>query len=155
MKVKWLIISLVLVCIIVILYSLGFRITYAPELENNWTAIDAVGTWAGVFSPLLLAILNSLFVKNVEKTKDEISHSNKIILEYNADNLSGQPIEKRILDYIAVAITPSTEDISKFLKLDIDEVFELLCEMENDNKITGINHRKSVASNKIIWKISR
>lgn len=39
---------LVLVFVIVILYWLGFRITYAPELENSWEAVSAVAAWAGV-----------------------------------------------------------------------------------------------------------
>ena len=42
--------SVVAVCVIllVFLYCIGFRITYAPQLENSWDAISAVATWAGV-----------------------------------------------------------------------------------------------------------
>lgn len=30
------------------LYAFGFRITYAPKLENSWDAISAFASWAGV-----------------------------------------------------------------------------------------------------------
>lgn len=42
----WLIIAEVIIVIAGLL--LGFRITYAPYLENNWDAIAAVASWASV-----------------------------------------------------------------------------------------------------------
>lgn len=33
----------------ILLFLCGIRITYAPGLENNWDAISAAATWAGVF----------------------------------------------------------------------------------------------------------
>lgn len=41
----WIILS---ICVIVIvLYFCGFRITYAPDLENSWDAISACASWFG------------------------------------------------------------------------------------------------------------
>lgn len=40
--------ALSIVLFVGFLYHKGFRITYAPELENSWDAISAVATWAGV-----------------------------------------------------------------------------------------------------------
>lgn len=47
----WVPITLVALAIILFLlgYLIGFRITYAPELENSWDAISAVAAWVGVF----------------------------------------------------------------------------------------------------------
>ena len=37
------------ICLIAIgLYLFGFRITYSPELDNNWDAISACAAWAAV-----------------------------------------------------------------------------------------------------------
>lgn len=33
---------------LLVAFFLGFRITYAPELENSWEAISAVASWASV-----------------------------------------------------------------------------------------------------------
>lgn len=33
---------------LLVAFLLGFRITYAPELENSWEAISAVASWASV-----------------------------------------------------------------------------------------------------------
>ena len=43
----------VIVLIIVFLYLKGFRITYAPELENSWSAISACAAWAGVVASFI------------------------------------------------------------------------------------------------------
>ena len=31
------------------LYIAGFRVTYAPDLENSWDAISAFASWSSVF----------------------------------------------------------------------------------------------------------
>lgn len=50
-KQKWFpfIVALTLVgALLGFLYHIGFRITYAPKLENSWDAISACAAWAGV-----------------------------------------------------------------------------------------------------------
>ena len=37
-----------LVIVIVVVGLFGFRITYAPEMENSWDAISAVAAWVSV-----------------------------------------------------------------------------------------------------------
>lgn len=44
--VTWIAFSAVL--LVVIMYILGFRITYSPGLENNWDAISGCAAWAAV-----------------------------------------------------------------------------------------------------------
>lgn len=43
------IVALTAAVVIFIMAMLGFRITYAPELENDWEAISAVASWLGAF----------------------------------------------------------------------------------------------------------
>ena len=38
------------VLLLALLYAAGFRITYAPSLDNNWNAVAACATWAGVIA---------------------------------------------------------------------------------------------------------
>lgn len=42
----WIVVGEALIAFV--LWCMGFRITYAPELDNNWDAISAVAEWAGV-----------------------------------------------------------------------------------------------------------
>lgn len=49
-KIIILVLLIILVLVIVALYRIGFRITYAPELENSWDweAVSAVANCVGV-----------------------------------------------------------------------------------------------------------
>ena len=40
------------------LYHKGFRITYAPELENSWDAISACAAWAGAIGTIAVLWYN-------------------------------------------------------------------------------------------------
>lgn len=54
-KWKWFPMVAVIAAIVVavlVMTLLGFRITYAPELENSWEAISAVAAWAGVITSI-------------------------------------------------------------------------------------------------------
>ena len=53
----WAIIIIVETIVAVVLYALGFKITYAPELANDWEAIAAIGAWiCGLLVPFALKI---------------------------------------------------------------------------------------------------
>ena len=62
------------VLIAVLLWLFGFRITYAPTLENSWDAISAFAAWVGVISSFI-AILVAIQIPR--KIAD---HQNKIAL---------------------------------------------------------------------------
>lgn len=69
----------------VILIFLGFKITYAPEMENNWDAVSAVAAWAGAIGTVA-AVFSAIWVAN---------RQNKIaMLEKRLD------VFKRIEEYI-------------------------------------------------------
>lgn len=44
-----------MVLFFILLYLVGFRITYSPRLENSWEAISAIADWAGVIATILVA----------------------------------------------------------------------------------------------------
>ena len=52
----------VLLAVLVIAFLLGFRITYAPELENSWEAISGVATWAEVIVAIISVIASFMAV---------------------------------------------------------------------------------------------
>lgn len=51
-----------------ILYYYGFRITYAPELENNWDAIAACAAWAGAIGTIAVLIYNHIAIELTQKS---------------------------------------------------------------------------------------
>lgn len=74
----------VIIILAVILYSVGFRITYAPELENSWDAISAVAAWASVIASFI-AIWFAIRVPSlIAKRQDAIALFEKKIECYIA-----------------------------------------------------------------------
>ncbi len=64
----------------VLLYTIGFRIEYAPSLQNDWEAISAVGQWANavvaIIIPIVVAVITHIFTKRIEENKRDIGQSN-------------------------------------------------------------------------------
>ena len=54
---------LVLLVAGMVMFLLGWRITYAPKLENDWDAISAVAAWAGVIGAVS-AVFSAIYVAN-------------------------------------------------------------------------------------------
>ena len=55
-KGRWFPLTVAGVCVlalVLILFCLGFRITYAPKLENSWDAVSAVASWVQVIISIL------------------------------------------------------------------------------------------------------
>ena len=67
------------ICLIAIgLYLFGFRITYNPELDNNWDAVSACAAWAAVFVAGIGSVISVYFAIQVPKKIAE--EQNKIAL---------------------------------------------------------------------------
>ena len=47
---------------LLLMYQMGFRITYAPDLENNWDAISGTASWVSVIVSVLGVIASFLAV---------------------------------------------------------------------------------------------
>jgi len=69
--------------------ALGFKIVYAPWLENKWGAIDAVGTWVGA---LLTTILTAIIIRQTKKTSEQAINSQ------NEIEKSAQEFEKMLAE---------------------------------------------------------
>lgn len=68
---------LALVVVAIIAFLLGFRITYAPELENSWDAISGVAAWISVLVSVASVFASVLAVRYAISVADD---QNKITL---------------------------------------------------------------------------
>ena len=50
----------------------GWRITYAPELENSWEAISAIATWLGVLASFIAIMVAIQIPKIIAERQDKI-----------------------------------------------------------------------------------
>ena len=58
---------------IVGMYLLGFRITYNPELDNNWDAIAAIGTWCAAIISGIAVVFAVTVPKSIAAYQNQIS----------------------------------------------------------------------------------
>lgn len=77
---KWIIIVILLLIFIIFLYSLGFRITYAPYLDNNWDAISGVASWVSALATIAIPIVAVFLQHKLDSNKREIAISNESML---------------------------------------------------------------------------
>lgn len=77
---KWIIIVILLLIFIILLYSLGFRITYAPYLDNNWDAISGVASWVSALATIAIPIVAVFLQHKLDSNKREIAISNESML---------------------------------------------------------------------------
>lgn len=97
--------------LIACLYAFGFRITYAPELENSWDAISACAAWAGVLSSFIAI----WFAIRVPKKISE--EQNKIVLFEKR-----YEVFEKIESYIKrIESNPINFNYSWFLNLSLSE----------------------------------
>lgn len=55
------------------LYRIGFRITYAPELENSWEAVSAVATCVGVLASFMAIWFAVQVPKKIAEQQNKIA----------------------------------------------------------------------------------
>lgn len=75
-KGRWFPLTVVILIVAVVTFvmaSFGWRITYAPELENNWDAISAVATWAGVIASFVAIMVAIRIPKKIADRQDKIA----------------------------------------------------------------------------------
>lgn len=79
-KGRWFPLAVTGVCVlalVLILLCLGFRITYAPKLENSWDAVSAVAAWGSIIIAMVSAFASFAAVWYAIKIADK---QNKIAL---------------------------------------------------------------------------
>ncbi len=172
----WHIVGAVLVLVaIVILGSLGFKITYDPNIVDNWDAIGATASWFGaVVVPFTILLIQHKWDNN----KQEIADSNLAILEEvklkqeefesmlqalkegtlvlnggNAFNSTGPTVKDRIRQYISITMTPTTQEISTYMKIPLEELLPILKEMKEQRIIWTKYIRGDISNPNCRWKL--
>ena len=124
-----------LLAVLVVAFLLGFRITYAPEIENSWEAISAVASWAGV---AVSAVAVWAAVQIPKKIADQ---QNKIALVNS--RLEIIDLIEKIASTISMIHNISTRNNNSLSR---DALLELLpfASLDEFNKNLGIITRYSI-----------
>lgn len=69
--------------LLIFLYCKGFRITYAPDLENSWDAVSAFAAWGGVFMSFVAIMVAIQIPKKIADRQDKIALFEKRLEIYN------------------------------------------------------------------------
>jgi len=130
-KHKLLITVIIEIIVILVLYFLGFRITYNAKIENNWDAIEACGTWfCGCIVPIAVIVIQHKISESEQRT----SASNTALLDEieqiknSVDSTDPQRQVKRhissdeIYRFICIKMVASTEEIAEHFKVDINDI---------------------------------
>lgn len=90
---RWLflVISLI-VGLLVFLYQKGWRITYAPELANDWDAISAMAAWAGAIGTVA-AVFSAIHVANQQNKIALFEKRYKIFQLYDSCTIFSELLE--------------------------------------------------------------
>lgn len=67
------VLAVVEISLLVLLYCNGFRITYAPDLENSWDAVSAIAAWGGVFASFVAILVAIQIPKKIADRQDKIA----------------------------------------------------------------------------------
>ena len=60
-----------LLAVLVIAFLLGFRITYAPEIENSWDAVSCMAAWIGVVVSIISVVASFMAVWYAVRVADK------------------------------------------------------------------------------------
>lgn len=159
---------------VIVMWCFGFRITYAPEFENNWDAISAIAEWAGV---IVGAIIVPLVVTGLQhkwdSDKKDIARSNLVTIDQLKDfeqkiaplldeqkqgDNKASPIfkpepsmrEQQLLQFLSVSMGANTNEISEHLGLSIATTRRLLKHLLEEEKIEACGMPRAR-----IYKVSR
>lgn len=91
-----------------VMFLFGWRITYAPELENSWDAISAVAAWVGAIGTVSVLWYNHRSISLTQRSVQQ------------AINL--QLYEKRLELYTALSRDDAFEDAPLEIKIVYSEV---------------------------------
>lgn len=146
------------VVIIIVFAILGFKITYAPSLDNSWEAISAVASWVSAIATIFIPIVVVFFQHKLDQNKSEISDANKatlLELQKFADKYSdlleaannGDTIildggrvvldftEENVVDYIRATINVTAYDVAMYFDVTKADAVVLLDRLVEEKRI--------------------
>ena len=168
----WIVVGEALIAFV--LWCMGFRITYAPELDNNWDAISAVAEWAGVIIGAIIVPFAVVWLQHKwDSNKEEIALSNLVTIdqlkefeqrfapllnnqkqEGDESTLTIKPElsmrEQQLLQFLSVSMGASRNEISEQLGLSVASTQHLIKRLLDEGKIEAFGAQRSR-----IYKVSR
>lgn len=121
-----------------ILFLFGFRITYSPELDNNWDAVSAVAAWVGVIASFVAIRFAIRVPKQIAKSQNDIALFEKRyqlykslrplinfgndVLKIKDETLKTMDVERRALRYLMAYVTAKDRDYNEIV--DIGLIFK-------------------------------
>lgn len=160
--------------IVLAMWYMGFRITYAPELDNNWDAISAVAEWAGVIvGAIIVPLVVVLLQHKWDSNKEEIALSNLVTIdqlkefeqkfapllneqEQESDKvpLTIKPElsmrEQQLLQFLSVSMGANRNEISEQLGLSVASTQRLIKRLLEEGKIEACGTQRS-----LVYKVAR
>lgn len=141
--------------VIIVMLLFGFRIMYAPELDNSWAAISGVAEWvsalAAVAVPVAVVYLQSLIDRNkkdisganvdllreVEEMKRDFEVRLAVACRQDMENKAVEPNEdqireqqkKKALKYINISMMAHTQAVADELGISKEDAHKILVEM--------------------------
>lgn len=174
---RWLfLVATLIVALLVFLYHKGWRITYAPELENSWAAVSAVAACVSALAGIAIPIVAVAFQYKLDSNKKDIKgsnlelyskleriekeleeyrngkYTNPAILSSNAASSNHEVLKARILEYIGVAMGATTRDVAVHLGISIQMTVKLLRELRDSGLIVTKYIREDTNSEICHWK---
>lgn len=124
-----------------VMWRLGFRITYKPELDNNWEAISAVADWTSVIvGAVIIPLVVMLLQHKWDSAKNDIALSNLVTVEQlekfeqrftshqSQEGIKQEEktitvstdsslLEQQLLQFIAINMGANSSEIAEYLSL--------------------------------------
>ena len=167
---------LIFAAVVIVMALSGWRITYAPELENSWDAVSAVAACFSALAGIAIPIVAVAFQHKLDSNKNDIKGSNlelysklerleKELEEYrsgkftnpvvpssNTASSNHEVLKSRIQEYLGVAMGATTRDIAAFLGISTPTAVQLLRELKSSGLIVTKYIREDINSETCHWK---
>ena len=177
-KGRWfpLLVAILIVVVVAFVMALfGWRITYAPELENSWAAVSAVAACISALAGIAIPIVAVAFQYRLDSNKNDIKGSNlelysklekleKELAEYqsgkyinpvtpsfNTASSDRDALKRRILEYIGIAMEATTGNISTYFGIPVPTAIKLLQELRDNGLVVTKYIREDTNSKTCHW----
>ena len=149
------------ILLIFVLYVCGFRITYNPDLINDWEAISAVAAWVSAIATIAIPVVVVLFEHKLNQSERLTGEAHKAVLDelkkfkekymgmlealQNGEiifDCGGANVEKKyvseedILNYLRATITVTQYDVAIHFDIETDLALKHLRKLVQDKKLS-------------------